>query len=160
MKHVPLFFRFAQVVFGRGFMADVRFLGRVTCTREFGSTWMFGVNPGALAEDGENMRDAYANFRHAIVGVLFDLAAEADNVEQFRSAAQSFFEATDDVSVGEWFEAREAICSSEDPVFDGPALRRETGDPDPGFVVEEVAPGHATADLNHFIPDQLALLAA
>lgn len=36
MKHIPLFFPFEQVVFGRGFVADVRFVGRVTCTREFG----------------------------------------------------------------------------------------------------------------------------
>lgn len=36
MKHIPLFFPFEQVVFGRGLVADVRFVGRVTCTREFG----------------------------------------------------------------------------------------------------------------------------
>lgn len=160
MQHVPLFFRFEQVVFGRGFMADVRFLGRVTCTRQFGSTWMYGVNPGALAEEGESMRDAYANFRHAIAGVLFDLATEAEDIEQFRTAARSFFEATDDTSVAEWVEAREAIRSGEDPALEGLALRRETGDPDSGFAVEEIASSQAAPHLNHYVPDQPSLLAA
>jgi len=54
--HVPLFFRFGHVVFGRGFVADVRFLGRATCTREFDSVWMYGVNPSALAAEGDTLQ--------------------------------------------------------------------------------------------------------
>lgn len=161
VPHIPLYFRFAHVVFGRGFAADVRFLGRATCAREFGSTWMYGVNPGVLAEEGDSMPSAYANFRNALVGVLFDLAEEADGFETFRAAARSFFDATDDVSVREWLSAREAIRAGHDPGIDaGLDLHKETGEPPSGFTVVEVHPAEADPDLNHFIPDQPNLLAA
>ena len=128
MQHVPLYFHFEHVVFGRGFVADIRFLGRATCTREFGSTWMYGVNPGALAEEGETMQAAYANFRNALVAVFFDLAEEAGSFEAFRASARSFFEATDDESVQEWVEAREAVRAGQDPELDENLdLRRGNG---------------------------------
>lgn len=161
MQHVPLYFHFEHVVFGRGFVADIRFLGRATCTREFGSTWMYGVNPGALAEEGETMQAAYANFRNALVAVFFDLAEEADSFETFRASARSFFEATDDESVREWVEAREAVRAGQDPELDEKlGLRRETGEPDPGFAVIEVRPTEVVPDLNHFVPHQPNVLAA
>ena len=161
MQHIPLYFRFEQVVFGRGFVADIRFLGRATCTREFGSTWMYGVNPGALAEEGETMQSAYANFRNALVGVFFDLAEESDGCEAFRAAARSFFEGTDDESVREWVEAREAVRAGQDPELDGGLdLQKETGEPDAGFAVVEVHPAEVVPDLNHFVPHQPHLLAA
>ena len=161
MQHIPLYFRFEQVVFGRGFVADICFLGRATCTREFGSTWMYGVNPGALAEEGETMQSAYANFQNALVGVFFDLAEEADDFEAFRAAARSFFEATDDESVREWVEAREAVRAGQDPELDsGLDLRKETEEADSGFAVVEVGPAEVVPGLNHFVPHQPNLLAA
>lgn len=161
MQHIPLYFRFEQVVFGRGFLADVRFLGRATCTQEFGSTWLYGVHPGALAEDGESLRSACTNFRNALAGVLFELAEEAEGFEAFRGAVRSFFDATDDTSVREWVAAREAVRAGRDPELDhGADLRRETGEPDSGFTVVEVRPAESAPDLNHFVPDQPHLLAA
>ena len=161
MQSIPLYFRFEQAIFGRGFIADVRFLGRATCRREFGSTWMYGVNPGALAEEGETMQSAYLNFRNALVGVFFDLAEEAEGLDAFRAAARSFFEATDAVSVREWVEAREAVRAGNGPELDsGLDLRRETGEPGSGFAVIEVLPGEVAPRLNHFAPNQVNLLAA
>ncbi len=161
MKHVPLFFRFGHVVFGRGFVADVRFLGRATCTREFGSVWMYGVNPGALAEEGDTLQAACSNFRNALAGVLFDLAEGAADFADFSEAAQSFFEATDETSANEWLAAREAVRAGEDPGLDpGTELRRETGDPEFGFRVTEIHTPEAAPALNHFAPDQPHLLAA
>lgn len=161
MQPVPLYFHFEQAVFGRGFVADIRFLGRATCRREFGSIWMYGVNPGALAEEGGTMQSAYANFRNALVGVFFDLAEEADGFDAFRTAARSFFEATDDESVREWVEAREAVRAGHEPELDSDLdLRRETGEPDSGFTVVEVHPAEVVPELNHFVPNQPNLLAA
>ena len=161
MNNIPLFFRFEHIVFGRGFLADVRFLGRATCTREDGSTWMYGVNPGALAEEGNDMKSAYANFREALAGVLFDLAEESGSFEEFRAAAQFFYEATDAESVAEWEEARQAIREGADPNLDpGLDLRRETGDSGPDFEVVEVLPSNISPALNHFSADQPSQLAA
>ena len=161
MQSIPLFFRFQQVVCGKGFLAEVRFEGRATCAREFGSTWMYGVNPGALAEEGTDMKAAYANFRNALVGVLFDLAEDAGSFEEFRAAARSFYEATDRDSVVEWEEARRRVRQGADPgVDDDLDLRRETGEPDPCFRVIEVRPAAISPALNHFAPDQPSRLAA
>lgn len=161
MQHVPLYFRFEHVVFGRGFMADIRFLGRATCTRDFGFTWMYGVNPGALAEEGETMQSAHTNFRNALVAVFFHLAEEADSFEAFRTSARSFFEATDIESVREWVEAREAVRAGQDPELDENFdLRRETEELDSGFAVVEVLPTEVVPGLNHFVPHQLTVLAA
>ena len=165
MNNIPLFFRFEHIVFGRGFLADVRFLGRATCTREDGSedgsAWMYGVNPGALAEEGNDMKSAVANFREALTGVLFDLAEGSGSFEEFRAAAQSFYEATDAESVAEWEEARQAIREGADPDLDpGLDLRRETGDSGPDFKVVEVLPSDVSPALNHFPADQPSQLAA
>ena len=161
MNNIPLFFRFEHIVFGRGFLADVRFPGRATCAREHGSTWMYGVNPGALAEEGNDMKSAYANFREALAGVLFDLAEESGSFEEFRAAARSFYEATDSESVAEWEEARQAIRDGADPDLDpGLDLRRETGNGGPDFEVVEVPPSNISPALNHFPADQPSQLAA
>ncbi len=160
MSHIPLFFQFGQIVAGRGFVADVRFLGRATCTREFGSTWIYGVNPGALAEEGESLQDAYDNFRDALVSILFALAEDAADFGAFRAAARSFFDATDGTSVDEWRTAREAIRAGETPDLDDAALQRITEDPDPEFTVVEVRPAEATPELNRSALDQPHLLAA
>ncbi len=161
MQNIPLFFRFQQVVCGKGFLADVQFEGRATCAREFGSTWIHGVNPGAIAEEGTDMKSAYANFRSALVGVFFDLAEEAGSFEELCAAARSFYEATDRDSVAEWEEARQQIRQGADPGMDAELdLRRESGEPDTGFRVIEVLPGAISPALNHFAPDQPSRLAA
>lgn len=92
---------------------------------------------------------------------FLDLAEEAATFEEFREAANSFFQATDEDSVTEWEDARQAVRSGEDPKLDpGLDLRRETGNPGPGFEVREVALDGIAPALNHFAPDQPNLLAA
>ncbi len=136
MTHIPLFFRFEEDIPGPGFVARVRFLGRVTCTREFGSTWMYGVNPGAIAEEGDGIRAAYVNFRASLTEIFLDLAEESSDIGEFRADARSFFDATDETSVREWESARQAVRAGEEPGLDpGLTLDRETGGTDADFQV-------------------------
>lgn len=158
-KNIPLYFRFAHIVCGQGFLADVRLHGRATCTEEFGSTWIYGVNPGGLAETGEDLKWAYAGFRDRLAGVLFDLAEEAGSFEEFRRRARSFFEATDAESVSEWEQARQAIRDGDDPDACR-NLQRELKDLAPHIEIGEVAPRAVSPKLNYLNPSQPSQLAA
>lgn len=159
MQNIPLYFRFDHLVCGRGFLADVRLVGRATCTEEFGATWIYGVNPGALAESGGDLTAAYAGFRNRLVGVLFDLAEESGSFAEFHERARSFFEATDADSVSEWEEARQAIRAGNDP-HGYPDLQREVQDLHPSVDIREVTPQAVSPELNYLSPDQPSQLAA
>ena len=115
MQNVPLYFDFRQLVAGNGFLAEIRMRGRATCVEEFGSTWVHGVNPGGLADNGDDLASAYANFRLGVIGVLFDLAKRADDLDQFHQAALTFLRETDDESVAEWEAARQTIREGDRP---------------------------------------------
>ena len=161
MLHIPLYFRIQQTVIGQGFVADVRLLGRATCTAAFGSTWIYGVNPGALAEDGGDLKSAYASFRNRLAEVLVDLAEAAGGFVEFQERAQSFLEATDDESVAEWVEARRLVRAGKDPGVDSELnLRRETGELTPSCEIRNVSSAALSPALNRLTPDQRTRLAA
>ena len=64
---------------GRGFVAEIEVTGsRVLASIETGGdAWLYGVNPGGLAENGDSLDDAYAHFRKAVYEVLIDMAKES-----------------------------------------------------------------------------------
>ena len=113
-----LLFRIRQLVFGNRFVAGVRIVGRVTAVEDFGAVWIYGVNPGGLAESGDDLTSAYANFRDWLVKVLFDFAEMADGFEDFRRNAEEFLHATDDGSVAQWRAARQAVRNGRRPQLD------------------------------------------
>lgn len=102
---IPLCFQFRTPVYGRGFVADVRIRGRITRVEEYGSTCIYGVNPGGLAAGGEDVNSAYLDFKSGLAATLFDLAKDANTFREFKAAAQDFIAATDDESVAEWESA-------------------------------------------------------
>ena len=102
---VPLYIQFRTPVYGQGFVADVRIRGRITCVEEYGSTCIYGVNPGGLAAGGEDVNSAYLDFKSGLAATLFDLAKDANTFREFKTAAQDFIAATDDESVAEWESA-------------------------------------------------------
>ena len=122
---IPLYFRFRSPVRGRGFAADVRIRGRITCVEEYGATCAYGVNPGGLAGGGVDMKSAYVDFRAGLAGVLFDLARDAETFDRFSEATRTFIAATDNESVREWETARDEIRAGA-ALNEGAGLRRET----------------------------------
>lgn len=102
---IPLYFQFRTPVHGQGFVADVRIRGRITRVEEYGSTCIYGVNPGGLAAGGEDVNSAYLDFKSGLAATLFDLAKDANTFREFKAAAQDFIAATDDESVAEWESA-------------------------------------------------------
>ena len=62
----------------------------------------YGVNPGGLAEGGESINDAYWNFRNDYTKVLYDIAEDARNFDEFRLEVIRFFEDTNLPTLKEW----------------------------------------------------------
>lgn len=111
----PLYFRVLRLIQGRTFAATVEIIGRATWTRDYGKTWLYGVNPGAMAGSGEDLEEALRGFTEHLVGVLSDLADEADDLDAFRGTVERFVSATDDESVAEWEASREVVRSGSEP---------------------------------------------
>ena len=108
----PLLLTFNGVIFGNGFLAEVTMRGRLLASVEADGTWLYGVNPGAIAEDGRNLDEAHANIRERLKTVLADIAASAGSVEMFRSQVEAFFHQTDDPTVKEWEDGVAAVRSA------------------------------------------------
>ena len=132
---LPLYFDFREVVEGDGFIAALRMRGRVTGMRDFGSYWIYGVNPGGLAQSGDDLASAGANFRRALTEVLFDFAEEASDFDRFREEVRSFLNETDDGSTEEWVEARRQVRAGPVPEV---GLRAETAELDPRLEIRNL----------------------
>lgn len=141
MQTLPIYFDFKICISGPPFGAEVRIQGRATCVEEFGATWMYGVNPGSLAERGHDLQSAYEAFRQGMVEVLCDLAEVASDFENFREAARAFVATTNRASVTEWETARQAVREGG---ADDVELRRETGEIKPATEIEPL-PGSLEA---------------
>lgn len=135
MQKLPLYLDLLGVVEGDGFIAVLRMRGRVTGMPEFGSYWIYGVNPGGLAQNGDDLASARANFRRAVMEVLFDLADRASDFAGFRDAVRSFLAGTDDDITEEWVEARRRIRAGPIPEA---GLRAETAELDTGLEIRNI----------------------
>lgn len=159
MQHLPLYFDLRQVVVGNGFLAAIRLRGRATGMEDFGSIWIYGVNPGGLADHGPDLKTAYANFRRSLGLVLFDIAEDAADFDEFRAAVSDFLDQTDAESVAEWIEARREIRSGRVPEVDFP---QEGDDLEPEMQIRDLTAARSselTPDLNE-IPAPQERLAA
>ena len=105
MKRYPLLFTFHDKVSGNGFLADVEARGKALMVDEGDGFWMYGVNPGGLAEGGESMPDAYWKFREDYRKVLYDIAHEAATFADFRREVEKVFNDTNNPVLQEWDEA-------------------------------------------------------
>jgi hypothetical protein len=88
----PLAFTFRDLVMGNGFVASVVLEGRGLLTEEVdGSFWVYGVQPGGLADGGENRDAALCKFKNGYLSVLYDIAAKAANFAAFEKDVAEFF---------------------------------------------------------------------
>ena len=134
MQRLPLYFDLRVVVEGGGFLARVELRGRVTCEEEFGSVWMYGVNPGGLAENGEDLESAYANFSRALTEIVGDFAERAADFGAFREDVEEFLMGTTEEIVDEWAAARRRIRDGDSPDL---RLPRETADLEPVLHIQD-----------------------
>ena len=100
--HYPLLFTYKDCIAGNGFLAAVMVSGRALMLNEEGEWWMYGVQPAAIADNGETPQVAALHFRERYKTVLFDFAAEASGFDGFKSAVERFFNQTEDEIAASW----------------------------------------------------------
>lgn len=96
MVEHPLVFTFQDTITGHGFQAAVTLNGRGLMVKEMdGKWWLYGVQPGAIAESGRTWQEAYLRFRQNYLAVLSQFAAEAASYVAFRRELKDFYAQTD-----------------------------------------------------------------
>lgn len=157
MQRLPLYFDLRVVVDGGDFLASAGLRGRITCEEEFGSVWMYGVNPGGLAENGEDLESAYANFSRALVEIVGDFAERAADFGAFRDEVEEFLMGTTEDIVDEWAAARQRVRDGS--VLDL-RLARETADLEPVLHLDSTLGGIRLPAVTESAGDSRAFLAA
>ena len=110
----PLLFSYRDCLFGNGFVVEVVVkFGRALCVQESDGFWMYGVNPGAMAADGESPDHAQSEFRALFSGNLKDLARESGSLDEFRAKVTEFVNDTNPGHEREWLEAVAAVRRNE-----------------------------------------------
>jgi predicted RNase H-like HicB family nuclease len=111
MADYPVMFTVRDVVSGNGYLAGVTLSGRaIMCKEEEdGKWWVYGVRPGAVAENGSTPEEAFGRFRNTYKNVLFDMAEESPTYEAFREAVENFYYQPDPDEEERWEAAFKAI---------------------------------------------------
>jgi hypothetical protein len=125
MNQLPLFFSFAQPVFGNGFVAGVHMNGCALMESEGSEIWISGVAPVGITAGGSDRGSAFAAFRNAWISVLFDIAAESSTFEDFRRSCASFLEARVETLTQEWQRAVDEVRRTK---YVDPTLKNEPTD--------------------------------
>ncbi len=99
---LPLLFSYRGPIVGHGYMAKIDLCGRLLSRVEAGSTWLEGVNPGAIAVSADSLQEANSELRRALTNVFSDFAEEAATQAKFRALVRQFFKDTDQETVAEW----------------------------------------------------------
>ena len=136
----PIMITLRDVISGDGFLAGITLSGRALMRQEDGAWWMYGVRPAAIAESGETIEEAFARFRNRYKEVLFDMAQESRDFDQFKASVEEFFYESDQDSEDEhlWEEALKAIrvanCPAPEPFA---KLPREAPESKPSQITVE-----------------------
>lgn len=104
-KRYPLSFGYRDLVAGNGYVAAVAAQGRTLAVQEADGVWLYGVHPGGIAGGGATEAAAHEEFRRMFKAVLYDIAAEAVDFEDFRGGVEEFFEDVDRRGEQEWLAA-------------------------------------------------------
>lgn len=153
----PLLFTYHDKVVGKGYLAGVRVAGRALLVREDDDAWwVYGVNPGGIAEGAEGPGRAHSLFRRTFTTVLFDLAEEARDFDSFKSAVSAFFYETNEPTEAAWLEA--VTAQRNDPSREpadafAAALERKPAETERGVWVENLNCAHLNPSINAVEPE-------
>lgn len=103
----PVLFTYRDIIVGHGFVAKVETSGRFLM-KDSGAgekVWIYGVNPGPIAAEGETQKEAAEAFRVTYRHALLDLVCDAKNFEHFTEEVKDFCGQTCDETQEEWKQA-------------------------------------------------------
>jgi predicted RNase H-like HicB family nuclease len=143
LKEHPIMLTLQDSISGNGFLARITMSGRTLMRHEDdGKWWMYGVQPAAIAASGDNIDEAFRNFRAAYWQILADMAQESTSFEEFDAQVRRFFDENDADNEDErlWEAALGAIrgiaCEPPAPFS---KLPRRSPEQNPSFIrVERV----------------------
>ncbi|HEX3901229.1 MAG TPA: hypothetical protein VH853_00160 [Polyangia bacterium] len=129
-KTYSLVFSFPDVIVGNGFTARVELKGHALFVQEGEeSTWLYGVQPGAVAGGGKDWAEATRAFKENYLSVLFDIAIEAVDYEGFKSAVEAFFSEVNEPNQEEWARALDNVRRNPDQLAGHTTVKAEDHPP-------------------------------
>ena len=129
--------------------------GRGSMVREEDGWWLYGAEPGVLAEDGENPHEAHLKFAASFKVLLFDIAANAPTFERFQEEVVQMFSQVNEPEAVRWNEALNAARSGRLPLEDPYLQSLPKKPPAPfGIIVMPLKEANASPELNR--PTELA----
>jgi len=121
LKQYPLLFATRELVAGNGFIAGVRACGRVLMVQEEESEWwIYGVEPGGIAERGETPKEAHLQFVTGMRNALHDFAGLAGSFDDFKAEVTRFTAQVDPIEDARWQTAVQTLRAGaevSDPFF-------------------------------------------
>ena len=138
VSEYPLVFTYQRIVFGRGFVAEVRAKGHILAVKEDKQWWIYGVQPGGIAASGTTPREALEDFRTGYEGVLHEIGRDAEDFAAFEKKIHEFFY-TVDSDEARWNRAAAALVGRRrlDPAVEALHLPQED-DPTPALLVKVI----------------------
>jgi hypothetical protein len=109
----PLLLTFEGTTKTPQFAATVQMRGRLLASLEVEGVWLYGVNPGAIAQAGDNIADAREKLNETMRGVLTDIANESSSFDDFKVKIEDFFNQSDAHTIAEWEAAREVVRAAK-----------------------------------------------
>jgi hypothetical protein len=128
----PIIITLQDAVAGNGFLARITLSGRSLMRHEDGKWWMYGVKPSAIAASGNNIAEAFLNFKTSYQAILFDIASDSKDFSEFKREVERFFTEADADNEDErmWHEALKTIraknCQIPDAFADLPRKSPES----------------------------------
>jgi len=114
MTWYPILFGFRDLIAGNGFLAGVAVNGRALLVRDDEDGYsMYGVNPGGMCAGGADVGEAQRAFREEHRKILFDIAADAENFEEFKAEAERFFDETNERMLLDWNKAVQQVRAGQ-----------------------------------------------
>ncbi len=154
LKEHPIMITLQDAIAGEGFLARITMYGRALMRMEDdGKWWMYGVSPAGIAVSGSNIDEAFRRFRNRYKEILFDIAQESQEFEEFKAEVERFFSEADSDNEDErlWERALTAVrCGPGTPPGPFSNLPRQSPETNPTQIrVERV---DANAKPQHFMP--------
>ena len=143
LKEHPIMLTLQDSISGNGFLARITMSGRTLMRKEDdGKWWMYGVRPAAIAASGDNIDEAFRQFRTAYWEILADMAQESYTFDEFKDKVKRFFDENDADNEDErlWEASLSAIRGAScDPPAPFSKLPRRSPEDSPTFIrVERV----------------------
>lgn len=122
----PLLLKYRGTTIGCGYIAEIWATARLIASQDEDGWWLYGVNPSAVAADGDTLEEAHLALRETLRLVLVDFAAEAGSFEEFRARVRQFFESSNADMTRDWVDAVAAVRAKAIGLGDLPKVSADT----------------------------------